>query len=362
MKSLKSILKITFLSLFAAILFISCGDDKKIIPDNSQAVTVTVASPASQGDGNYFSASGKIETVNFATISTRMMGFVSKIPVKVGDKVRKGQLLISINNNDIEAKKAQANAQLTQAEAGFTNAEKDYERYKKLFEQNSASPKEFDDITSRYTVAKAQVEAAKQMKNEINAMLSYSNITAPFNGIITSKNINEGDMANPGMPLLSLEEPGKYVATAMVPETQIIHVKKGENVEVIVKSNNQSVPGIVSEVSISSQNTGGQYFVKIDLKENKDIQLYSGMFVSTNFPIKNGERTAILVPTSALIHKGQLTGIYTVSQSNTAILRWLRLGKTYGENVEVLTGLSKDEKYIASAEGKLYNGVKLNLK
>jgi RND family efflux transporter MFP subunit len=362
MKSLKSNMKITFLSLFTAILLNSCSDAKKEIQDNSQAVTVTIASPSLQGNGNYFSASGKIETKQFATISTRMMGFVSKIPIKVGDKVKKGQLLISINNTDIEAKKAQSNAQLTQAEAGFANAEKDFERFKILYEQNSTSQKEFDDITSRYTIAKAQVEAAKQMKNEINAMLSYSNITAPFNGIITSKNINEGDMANPGMPLLSLEAPGAYVATSMVPETQIMHVQKGENVEVIIKSTNESVQGVVSEVSISSQNTGGQYLVKIDLKENKDVQLYSGMFVSTNFPIKNGENTTILVPKNALIQKGQLTGIYTVSQSNTAILRWLRLGKTYGDNVEVLTGLTKDEKYIASAEGKLYNGVKLNLK
>lgn len=362
MNSIKPTMKITFFSLFVALILTSCGNDKKEIQDNSQTVTVTVATPSLQGDGNYFSASGKIETKQFATISTRMMGFVSKIPVKVGDKVNKGQLLISINNNDIEAKKAQANAQLTQAEAGFANAEKDFDRFKKLYEQNSVSQKEFDDITSRYTIAKAQVEAAKQMKNEINAMLSYSNITAPFNGIITSKNINEGDMANPGMPLLSLEAPGKYVATAMVPETQIMNVQKGENVEVIIKSNNESVPGTVSEVSISSQNTGGQYFVKIDLKENKNIQLYSGMFVSTNFPVKNGENTAILVPKSALVHKGQLTGIYTVSQSNTAILRWLRIGKTVGDNVEVLTGLSKDEKYIISSESKLYNGVKLNLK
>jgi multidrug efflux pump subunit AcrA (membrane-fusion protein) len=169
-------------------------------------------------------------------------------------------------------------------------------------------------------------------------------------------------MANPGMPLLSLEAPGAYVATAMVPETQIMHVQKGENVEVTIKSTNVSIPGVISEVSISSQNTGGQYFVKIDLKETKDVQLYSGMFVSTNFPIKNGESTTILVPKNALIQKGQLTGIYTVSQSNTAILRWLRLGKTYGDNVEVLTGLNKDEKYIASAEGNLFNGVKLNLK
>lgn len=362
MKPLKTNMKISFLSLLVVISLTSCGTDQKKTPDNVQPINVTVSSPAIRNGGAYFSASGKIETEQFATISTRMMGFVSKIPVKVGDKVRKGQLLIIINNDGIEAKKAQANAGLTQAESGFYIAQKDFNRFKILYEQTSVSQKEFDDITSRYTIAKAQVEAAKQIKNEINAMLSYSNITAPFDGIITSKNINEGDLANPGMPLLTMEAPSAFVATALVPETQIINVKKGGNVEVVVKSSNESVKGIISEVSISSQNTGGQYLIKIKLNNDKDISLYSGMFVSTNFPVENSSNTTILVPKSALINKGQLTGIYTVSQNNTAILRWLRLGKTSGHDVEVLTGLSKDEEYITSAEGNLYNGVKLNIK
>lgn len=361
MKPLKMI-KLTFLLIFSFVLLTSCGKTKKETQDKTAAINVTVASPAMQEGGNYFSASGKIETEQFANISTRMMGFISKIHVKVGEKVKKGQLLISINNSDIEAKKAQANAGLTQAEAAFSIAENDYNRYKILYDQKSVSQKEFEMITGQYNIAKAQVEAAKQMKNEINAMLSYSNIVAPFSGVITSKNANEGALANPGMSLLSLEAPGKYVATALVPETQIMHVKKGENVEVIIKSSNESVKGVVSEVSISSQSTGGQYFVKIDLKNDKNIQLYSGMFVSTNFPLENGMGKNILVPKTALVQKGQLTGIYTVSQSNTAILRWLKLGKTYGDRVEVLTGLSPDEKYITSAEGKLYNGVQLNIK
>ena len=70
---------------------------------------------------------------------------------------------------------------------------------------------------------------------------------------------------------------------------------------------------------------------------------------------------AIMIPTDAIVHRGQLTGIYTVSQNNTALLRWLRLGRTYGDRVEVLSGLSLDEEYIVKAEGKLYNGVKISV-
>jgi RND family efflux transporter MFP subunit len=350
------------LTLFLSLVLINCSDKKEKADTATTSVNVTIATPSSQLGGAFFSASGQIETEQFANISTRMMGYVSKIHVNVGDEVKKGQLLININNSDIEAKKAQAKAGLRQAESVFKIAEKDYRRFKKLYEQNSASQKEFDDFTTRYEIAKAQVESATQLQNEIIAMLSYSNIRAPFSGVITSKNINIGDMANPGNTMFSLETPGKYVATALVPETNIIYIKKGESVRVFIKSTNDEIQGTVSEVSTSSQNTGGQYLVKVSLINDNQIKLYSGMFVSTSFPLKNGTNNNIIVPKSALVYRGQLTGVYTVSELNTAILRWLKVGKIIGENVEVLTGLTKDEKFIVSADNKLYNGVKINIK
>jgi hypothetical protein len=90
------------------------------------------------------------------------------------------------------------------------------------------------------------------------------------------------------------------------------------------------------------------------------------MFVNVQFPIENKgtttPNTMVLVPESVLVRQGQLTGIYTVSNENVAILRWLRTGKKYGEKVEVLSGLSADENYIVSAEGKLFNGAKVSVK
>jgi multidrug efflux pump subunit AcrA (membrane-fusion protein) len=138
-------------------------------------------------------------------------------------------------------------------------------------------------------------------------------------------------------------------------------------VTVLVKSSNQEIKGKVSEISGSAANTGGQYLVKINL-ENTDASILSGMFVNVQFPIekaKNEKATTksamVLVPQSALVTKGQLTGIYTVN-NEVAILRWIRTGKSFGNQVEVLSGLSADEKYIVSAEGKLYNGVKVSIK
>lgn len=352
-----------FIGLITLALFIaSCGDGKKKnIAENAPIIKVSVNSVSEEGGDSFLTTSGKIEAVNSANLSTRMMGYVDRIYVNVGDKVQKGQQLISISNADLSAKLAQVNAGITEATAAYTNAEKDYNRFMALFSENSASQKELDDITANYNMAKARLEAAKQMKNEVNAQFSYANIRAPFSGIVTNKFIKEGDMANPGMPLLEVESPGKFQVMAMVPENEILEIKANTTVDVILKSLNETVKGKVVEISTSSKNTGGQYLVKVVL-DKTDAGILSGMYATVRFPIaqkKNAQ--SVMIPKEAIVNNGELTGVYTVSQSNTALLRWLRLGRTMGDQVEVLSGLTSDEQYIVSAEGKLYNGAKISI-
>ncbi|MCL7761867.1 efflux RND transporter periplasmic adaptor subunit [Polaribacter sp. Z014] len=346
----------------ASLLMTSCGsEEKKAAVDNTPAIKITVSKVAVNSNSPFLSVSGKIEATNSADLSTRMMGFVKKVHVNVGDKVRKGQLLISINNADLQAKKGQVNAGITQAKTAFNNAEKNYNRFKNLFESKSVTQKEMDDMTANYEMAKAGLESANQMKNEINAQFAYSNITAPFSGVVTSKNIESGDMANPGMPLISIETPKEFEVIAMVPETEISQIKKGTTVNVLVKSMNKTLTGKVTEVSTSAKNTGGQYLVKINL-DKTEVSILSGMFATVQFPVERKVKSElVLIPNKAIVTNGQLSGVYTVSESNTAMLRWLRLGRTYGNSVEVLSGLNADESYIVSAEGKLFNGAKVSV-
>jgi RND family efflux transporter MFP subunit len=347
--------------LGATILISSCGsEDKKVVIDNSPTLTVKVKTVSEDNSNPFLSVSGKIEAVKSANISTRMMGYVDKIYVGVGDKVRDGQLLMSVNNADVSAQLAQVNAGITEAEAAYKNAEKDYNRFTTLFQENSASQKELDDITANYNMAKARLESAKQVRNGVNAQMGYANIRAPFDGVVTNKFIDAGDMANPGMPLLEVESPSKYQVLAMVPESEILAVKNDSEVTVQIKAMNKNIKGKVTEVSTSSKNTGGQYLVKVIL-DKTDAQILSGMYATVQFPVARKTTTsAIMIPIEVIVKNGQLTGIYTVSQSNTALLRWLRLGRTFGDQVEVLSGLTADEQYIVSAEGKLFNGAKIS--
>ena len=357
-------MKKIFIPLLALVLLASCNNEKKQEIAKEPAIAVKVSGVSENSNSPFVTASGKIEAKNSANLSTRMMGYVTKLHVQVGQKVNAGQLLVSINSTDLQAKKAQVDASILQATAGFNSAKKDYDRFVNLFKQQSASQKELDDMTARYEMAKAGLEGAKQMRNEVMAQFSYSNITAPFAGVVTNTFIKQGDMANPGMPLVSIEGASKLQVMAMVSENDIVSIKKGMSVSVLVKSSNEKLNGKVSEVSISATNTGGQYLVKVDL-DKTDATVLSGMFVNIQFPIANKANTSksevLLVPESALVKQGQLTGIYTIGTGNVAILRWLRVGKSFGDQVEVLSGLSANEQYIVSADGKLYNGVTISV-
>jgi RND family efflux transporter MFP subunit len=357
--------KTTILGLSTLVLF-SCGKEAKEVTNNEPVIKIVVNGSAAN-NSEFITASGKTEAESSANLSTRMMGYVTKVYVKTGQKVGAGQLLVSINSSDLEAKKAQVDASILQATAAYNNAKKDYDRFVNLFAQQSASQKELDDMTSRYEMAKAGLAGAKQMRNEVMAQFSYSNITAPFSGEVTNTFIKEGDMANPGMPLVSIEGASRMQVTAMVSESDITKITNGMPVKIMVKSLNKEVSGKVSEVSGSAKNTGGQYLVKVTLNSNYK-SILSGMFVNVQFLIANTPKSEItvksdkvMVPESALVKQGQLTGIYTIANGKTAILRWVRTGKTYDNQVEVLSGLSANEQYIVSSEGKLYNGAKVSI-
>lgn len=360
--STTSIMKVSLI-VGAGILALSACTSKKEQNDhaaNGPAIVVTIATP-SGAIGNNIDVSGQVESSQTANISTRVMGYITKLNVNIGDHVRKGQVLGTISNDDILAKRAQADAAIAQAETALKNAQKDYDRFQVLYKQQSASAKEVENVSMQYSAAKSGLETARQMRNEANAMLSYTTLTAPFDGVVTQKAADAGSMANPGMPILTIERSGSYQVVASIPENSISQVKQGQKAVIEIKAANKTITGTIAEVSSSSQATGGQYLVKISIPDGEKGGLYGGMYANVSIPVKASANTrddsdTVMVPFLSIEHRDELTGLYTVSASNTAMLRWVRLGKTHGDKVEVLSGLGKNERYIVSADGKLYDG------
>lgn len=335
----------------------SCGGESKAKEAKKVEVSVAVEIAKLTNQAELMSFSGKVEAETHSNLSTRIMGQIAKINVETGQKVNVGQVLVEIHAEDIHAKKAQIKANKLEAEAAYSNAKKDYDRYTILFEQKSASQKELDDITTQFNMTKARLEAVREMGVEVEEMLRYTSIRAPYNGVITKKYMNAGDLASPGMPLVAIEKQDGFKVMARIPEKEILKIKKNDLVLVQINAlGNEKISAIVAEVNPSSQYTGNQFEAKIILKPTSEqkSRLYSGMYA--NVLIEKGGMPSIMIPKNVLIHKGQLTGIYTVSQSGTAMLRWVRLGKTMGDKVEILSGLSDGEKYITSFKGKIWDG------
>lgn len=358
MKNIISTLPLIVIFSFMA----ACSPKERKTTNELPPIRVSINETDGSDQGAYVTASGKIEAENSAVVSTRVMGHITSIMVKIGQEVSKGQLMATVGNADLQAKKAQAEAGVAQAMAIYNNAKKDYDRFVALLGQKSVSQKEMDDITTHFEVARSGLETAKQMKNEIMAQFPYTHIRAPFSGTVTGTFLKEGDLANPGMPIVSVEGGATLQAVVGVSESEITKIKNGTMTEVHLKSLDRTVKGKVVEISTSARNTGGQYIVKIDLEDGGDV--LPGMFVNAVFPIERSKTETmdnlVLIPLEAIVDQGQLKGIYVVSD-HTAILRWLRLGKTYGDQIEVLSGLSPGEKYVVKAEGRLFNGAKVGL-
>lgn len=347
-----------------AISSCSSNENKDTQTGTDTAVLVTVSRPSADVKQG-LTVSGQVEASQTANISTRVMGYITKINVKVGDRVNKGQLLATISNDDILAKRAQTDAMIAQADAASKNAKKDYDRFTALYKQQSASAKELDNITLQYNSAKAQLEAAKQQRREVIATLSYTNLIAPFTGTVTQKMVDAGSMASPGMPLLTIEQTGSYQVSASVPESEISLIHEGAAATINIDAIHKIVNGKIAQIGQSSQNSGGQFIIKINIPDKEKQGLFAGMYADVTIPVTQAVTTntkQLMVPISAIEYRDQLTGLYTISSNNTALLRWVRLGKTQGNQVEVLSGLAANEQFIVSADGRLYNGVPVKIR
>jgi len=352
-----------YLSVLIALGFlVSCSSEPVKKKAEGFDLTVEVAKAKTIKQPELLSFTGKLEAATHSRLSTRIMGQVEKVYVKLGETVKKGQLLLQIRNTDILAKKKQAEANVRVAETLLADAEKNLERYQSLFDKKSASKKELEGMQIQKQVAESKLQAARGMLVEVEETLKYANVRAPYNGRVTKHFVKAGDLATPGMPLLSIEKKGGYDVIAKVPESEISQIKVGDFVEVELSAqDNRRIPARVSEINPSALDSGNQYEMKLQLDDMKDseFKLYSGMFAKVL--ICMGEENRILIPKSVLVERGQLVGVYTLSQSGTALLRWIRVGKTYGSSIEVLSGLSSGEQYVVPYEGKIWDGAKLKV-
>jgi RND family efflux transporter MFP subunit len=364
---------IGFFISFAVFLFMGCGE--KIEPGNVKAankgsVKASVASAKIIRQPAMYESVGTVSAKTVSTISSKVMGSVEKVFVREGGSVKTGDRLATIDNRQAKAMLRQAKAALgaalraeTSANAGAELATATYTRYRNLMKDESATPQEFDEIKSRYQQAQAALAAAKDRVKEAEAALALVRvrardtvITAPYDGIIRAKLVNVGDLAAPDSPMFSMENKNAYVADLVLPEQYIHTVDVNQEVTVTVFAlGNKAFTGSVEDIFPAADTKSRSFLIKVKLPA--DHGLRSGMFARGAIQIGSAE--LMLVPQTAIIHSGQLTGIYLVDSSQIAKFRLIRTGRIFGKSIEVLSGLNEGERYVVNPPANLINGMKV---
>lgn len=382
---LKKYLYVTLLSFM--VLLLGCGD--KIEPGTTGEVenkviktSVTTARVIQQPF--IYEAVGTVQARTSSTLSSKLMGEVTAVNVREGDLVKKGDLLVMIDDRQVSAQLRKAKAALAEAKRTEISAESardaakagaqlsgaTYKRYLQLMEEESASKQEFDEVEARFRQAEASlaqteamVEAANQRVQQAEAAVAAAqvgkndaSVRAPYDGKVTAKLVDEGDLAAPGTPFLTLDKKGVHCVALVLPENHIQSIRLKQKVKVKIPSiQDRSFEGFIGRIDPSADPKSRTFRVRVALPEDKDIR--SGMFARVEIPV--GEAGMLLIPSTAVRHEGQLTGIYLVDSLEIAHFRLIRIGRTFGESIEVVSGLKEGGRYVVDPPPNLMDGVKV---
>lgn len=298
---------------------LACGSKPQDAVRMLPTATVTCV-PSVAAEGTWVAAS--LESRDQAVLATRYAGALKAILVREGDRVKAGQLLAQLDDGDLRGGRDAARAALDAAQAQQA-------RIAKLFAQTAATQAELDQANTGLAQAKAGLEGAK-------ANLRYTELRAPFDGTIRSRSASPGAFVGPGQPILTLDGGGLELKTSLT-DAEAAGLKTGQDIAF-------SVDGAVGNARILALATGAD-----PLTHRRDMRatvlepsgLKPGAFARIRVSgVASGATRWI--PTSALVHRGGLTGVFVVEDGKAA-LRWLSIGQQQGDRVEILAGLKADD-------------------
>ncbi len=277
---------------------------------------------------------GTVRSKKRAMVEAKVSGRVLDYTATPGAMVKAGDLLARLDVQEIQAKVDQARAMLDQAK-------RDFDRQKQLIASNATTRQEFDAADARVKIGTGAV-------SEAETMLSYAKVTAPFDGVVTRKLADVGDLAMPGKPLLEIEAPTSLRFEADLPEAILDRVKLGEKMPVRLA---KVIEGTVSEISPVADPVSRTFNVKLDLPAMEGLR--TGQFGRVSVPV--AETKLLLVPQSAVLKRGQMEIVF-VAKDGKAALRLVKTGKVLDGRVEVLSGIEEGEQVIVSDIARLADG------
>lgn len=384
----------------------SCGQKEEAVPKKIPTITgVKVETIKASSVEDFHEAVATVRSKTTSSLSSKIVGYISKVHVREGDRVKPGQVLIEIDNREAATQLRKAQAGLreaeemlhetertarayesakTAAEAEQSLAASTFNRYQNLLERKSVSQQEFDEAQAKYRGKTAEVERTQEMVRSIESkrqqviaridqakadishaqiFADYGRVLSPLQGIVTHKQAEVGALASPGAPLLTLEDDSRYRLEATVKESLIGKIGLGDPVRVSIDAlGEQEWTGRIVEIQPSADPASRSSIVKIDLPENLSKKgqargLRSGLYGKARFLL--GKRETITIPQKAIFERGQLLQVFVVDSSQIARLRLIKTGKTYGDLVEVLSGIREGERIIVERIERVNDGTRV---
>jgi len=344
--------------VLAAALLAACAGDRRegeAAPAEAGPVDATVATAETVALAVWTEATASVEPWRRVTPGTKILGRIERVSVREGDRVAAGTVLAAIEKRDLDAAVAQARAAIAMAEAQEVNAEATHRRMTDLHARGSATEKNLEDAQAGYRVARAAVEQARANLTAAEATLSYAEVRSPVAGWVVERRVEAGDMAAPGQPLFVVDDLAKVKVVVQVPESDVVGIDRGADAVVEVPVLAEEFPGEVDRVVPAGDPRSRTYAVHVVLP-NPDGRMKAGAFARVRFA--RGAREAVVVPSSAIVRRGQMDGVFVLGEDGRARLRWVRVRDVAGDptRVEVTSGLGAGERYLPDPPAALVDG------
>jgi RND family efflux transporter MFP subunit len=283
---------------------------------------------------------GVVEAVNQATVSAQTQGQVQEILFDVDDFVETGSVIARIKDTEHRARVAQTTAELNAAKATLNNAQEEFDRIKELFHKKMSSESAMDKAMADVKNAKARVEAATAGLEQALEQLEYTQVRAPYSGLVTQRHVQVGEMANPGQPIMTGLALQHLRVAVDVPQNLIPAVREGKGGARIHLPGGALVEAVAVTIFPFADKGSNTFKVRLELPPDL-TNLYPGMFVKTGFI--TGEKRELTIPKSAVVHRSEVTGVYVLADGKVSF-RQIRLGRDLGDTQVVLSGLSEGER------------------
>lgn len=324
------------ISLVPRVLFLAFG----LVPAVPYAAepSVPLARVESGPVASSYPAEALIEALDASTIAAQVQGRVIDVRVDAGSRVKRGDLLMRIDASEADQAVAAADAQVAQAQANLSNARAAYDRSRSLVARNFISRSALDQSEAAWRAAEAQLKAASAGRAQASTSRGFATVTAPISGVVSERLIEQGEMAQPGRPLVSIYAPGAMRAVADLPQYKLDELRRGPlKARVEFPAEGRWVDAVSVTLLPSADPRTHTVRARVQLPADTP-GVVPGMFARVHF--QSGDAQRLTVPSAAVLRRGEVTAVYVSDGKGGFLMRQVRLGEALGEaRVEVLAGL-----------------------